>query len=113
MKPPDNHEDIRPGVPAGIGWTGGGARPPHISHGAPAAAIAAGGDLPVLLRVRDVARVLGLSARSAYRHVRAGACGTYTELGGVIRIRRDVFLRAMEGTKSGSRRRKPLDKATR
>lgn len=54
-------------------------------------------DLPLLLRVRDVARFLGLSARAAYRHVRAGKCGTYTEIGGVIRIRRDVFLSAMKG----------------
>ncbi len=54
-------------------------------------------ELPVILHVEDVARLLRKSLRTAYRHVRAGKCGTYTEIGGVIRIRADVFLAAMKG----------------
>jgi predicted site-specific integrase-resolvase len=55
--------------------------------------------LPLVLQVEHVAEVLGIAKRSAYRHVRSGSCGTYTEVGGVIRVRRDVFLKALEGKK--------------
>ena len=49
-----------------------------------------------LLRARDVAEVLGIGVRQAQRRIRAGDCGPYSEIGGVLRVRRDAFEKAIQ-----------------
>ena len=48
-----------------------------------------------LLRAKDVAEVLGIGVRQAQRRIRAGECGPYSEIGGVLRVRREAFEKAI------------------
>ena len=58
-----------------------------------------------LLRAPDIAELLGVSVRQAQRHIRAGRCGPFSEIGGVLRVRRDAFEQAIKAQELQPRRR--------
>lgn len=60
--------------------------------------------LPLVLDCRDIAAILRVHERTAQRLVRSGQLGPYTEFGGRMRVRWDVFWRALEGRLPGRRR---------
>ena len=56
-----------------------------------------------LLRAPDIAELLGVSVRQAQRHIRAGRCGPFSEIGGVLRVRRDAFEKAIQNQETQPR----------
>ena len=56
-----------------------------------------------LLRAADIAKVLGVGVRQAQRRIRAGECGPYSEIGGVLRVRREAFEKAIKNQETQPR----------
>ena len=60
-------------------------------------------DLPLVLTARDVAAVLRVSERHARRLMRRGELGSTSNVGGRLRILRDVLLQTLAGAEEEQR----------